>query len=97
MLNVHNNTLCAYLAHQFYIPKQHTNYFCVRRAAEQAVAGQTRLATDRQRTHEHRAAEQPEARQARLAWLERLRERNIKLKMLGFAQCDSRNAPAFLL
>ena len=33
----------------------------VRRAAEQPAARQTRLATDRQRTHERRAAEQPEA------------------------------------
>ena len=35
------------------------------------MARQTRLATDRQRTHEHRAAEQPEARQARLEILAR--------------------------
>ena len=63
----------------------------MRRAAEQPAARQTRLATDRQRTHERTAAEQPEARQARL---ERLRERNVKLKMLGFGQW---NAPASLL
>ena len=51
-------------------------------------SGQTRLATDRQCTHERRAAEQPEARQARLERLAR------ELKMLGFAQW---NAPASLL
>ena len=61
------------------------------KAAEQPAARQTRLATDRQCTHEHRAAEQPKARQARL---ERLRERNVKLKMLGFAKW---NTPASLL
>ena len=38
----------------------------VHRAAEQPVARRTRLATDRQCTHECRAAEQPEAGQARL-------------------------------
>ena len=58
----------------------------VRRAAEQPVTRQTRLATDRQRTHEHRAAEG--YRQTRL---ERLRERNVKLNMLQW------NAPASLL
>ena len=46
----------------------------MRRAAEQPAARQTRLATDRQRTHERTAAEQPEARQARL---ERLRDYSI--------------------
>ena len=56
------------------------------RAAEQPAARQTRLATDRQHTHECRATEQPEARQARLE-IEKLREHNLKLKMLGFACC----------
>ena len=59
---------------------------CVRRAAEQPAARQTRLATDRQRTHERRAAEG--YRQTRL---ERLRERNVKLNMLQW------NGPASLL
>ena len=58
----------------------------VRRAAEQPAARQTRLATDRQRTHERRAAEG--YRQTRL---ERLRERNVKLNMLQW------NGPASLL
>ena len=49
------------------------------------------LATDCQRTHERRAAEQPKARQESL---ERLHERNVELKMFGFAQW---NAPASLL
>ena len=50
----------------------------VRRAAEQPTARYTRLARDRQHTHECRAAEG--YRQARL---ERLRERNnVKLNML---------------
>ena len=44
---------------------------CVRRAAEQPAARQTRLATDRQHIHECRAAEQFEARQARLERLAR--------------------------
>jgi len=57
---------------------------CVHKAAEQPTARQTRLATDHPRTHECRAVEHPEARQAKLE-IERLRERNIKLKMLGFA------------
>ena len=58
----------------------------VRRAAEQPAARQTRLATDRQRTHERRAAEG--YRQTRLG---RLRERKVKLNMLQW------NAPASLL
>ena len=58
----------------------------VRRAAEQPTARHTRLATDRQRTHERRAAKG--YRQARL---ERLCERNVKLNMLQW------NAPASLL
>ena len=58
----------------------------LRRAAEQPAARQTRLATDRQRTHECTAAEG--YRQTRL---ERLRECNIKLNMLQW------NAPASLL
>ena len=56
------------------------------RVAEQPAARQTRLATDRHRTHKCRAAEQPEARQARLE-IEKLCERKLKLKMLGFAYC----------
>ena len=50
------------------------------RRSEQTEVRQTRLATD---SHERRAAEQPVARQARL---ERLRECNVKLQMLGFAR-----------
>ena len=50
---------------------------CLRRAVEQAPARQTRLATDCQRTHEHRAVEG--YRQARLV---RLCEHNVKLNML---------------
>ena len=49
----------------------------VRRAAEQPAGRQTRLATDRQRTHERRAAEG--YRQTRL---ERLWDPNVKLNML---------------
>ena len=56
------------------------------RAVEQSAARQTRLATDRQHTCERRAVEQSEAKQARI---ERLCERNIKLKMLGFAQWNN--------
>ena len=59
-----------------------------KRRSEQTEVRQAGLATD---SHERRAAEQPVARQARL---ERLRERNVKLQMLGFAQW---NAPASLL
>ena len=37
-----------------------------RSSEEQPVARQTSLGTDRQRTHERQAVEQPQARQARL-------------------------------
>ena len=46
---------------QRYVRQARLDRRCVRRAAEQPAARQTRLATDRQRTHERRAAEQPEA------------------------------------